>query len=287
MNNTPQSASNSTPEASTPKPPVSARKAAANRANAQRSTGPRTAVGKARSSLNALRHGILARAAFNLTIEGAQRRKEFEALVAGLAQEFQPQTIAEHLTVQQLAGCYWRLAKVWRYEQEAAWRMWIAPGMPMEEFNEYDDADLPMVTMRHQVIDKARRFLSEAGLHHPTIPNGASARTVLRYQAAISSMLFRCLSILERRKKERLASDEAFEERDYINEAGAGGSSSEAEASKPEASGETPSPSAQQPKKHKRTQKDPMSAALSPDGAEESEAPKPAKEPDRSGSSTQ
>jgi len=42
------------------KPPVSARKASANRANAQRSTGPRTAKGKATSSLNALRHGILA-----------------------------------------------------------------------------------------------------------------------------------------------------------------------------------------------------------------------------------
>src|SRR5215213_8060140 len=37
---------------------ASARQLAANRANARRSTGPRSARGKARSSLNALRHGL-------------------------------------------------------------------------------------------------------------------------------------------------------------------------------------------------------------------------------------
>src|ERR1700722_12743993 len=101
-----------------PKTPSSERKASANRANAQRSTGPRTPEGKSRSSLNALRHGILARSAFNVTIEGEERRAEFDELVAGLAQEYQPRTMTEHMSVQQLAGCYWRLAKVWRFEQE-------------------------------------------------------------------------------------------------------------------------------------------------------------------------
>jgi hypothetical protein len=104
------------------KPPVSERKASANRANAQRSTGPRTTQGKATSSLNALRHGILAKAAFNVTIEGEERRTEFEAIVAGLAQEYQPRTLTEHMMVQQLAGAYWKLAKVWTFETESAWR---------------------------------------------------------------------------------------------------------------------------------------------------------------------
>jgi hypothetical protein len=47
-----------TPDAS-PKRPVSERRLAANRANAQKSTGPRTPDGKRRSALNATRHGIL------------------------------------------------------------------------------------------------------------------------------------------------------------------------------------------------------------------------------------
>jgi hypothetical protein len=282
MNNESTSGSNSTPEAST----AGARKAAANRENAKRSTGPRSAAGKARASLNALRHGILARAAFNLTIEGAERRKEFEVLVAGLAQEFQPQTTTEHLMVQQLAGCYWRLAKVWRYEQEAAWRMWTSPGMPMDEYKDYSEDEYYGFPLRDQIVERANKFLPKAGLDEPTIPNGASARTVLRYQATISSMLFRCLSILERRKKERSASDEAFEERDYLNdEANEVATSSEAEASKPAASATT-SASAKQPEKHKRTQNDPPAAPLSSDGEAKADAPEASKEPPPGDSST-
>jgi hypothetical protein len=41
------------------KPPVSECRIQSNRANAQKSTGPRTSTGKRRSSLNATRHGVL------------------------------------------------------------------------------------------------------------------------------------------------------------------------------------------------------------------------------------
>jgi hypothetical protein len=41
--------------------PISERKLLANRANAKRSTGPRTEAGKAASCRNALKHGILSR----------------------------------------------------------------------------------------------------------------------------------------------------------------------------------------------------------------------------------
>ena len=43
------------------KRPISERKLLANRANAKRSTGPRTEAGKAASRRNALKHGILSR----------------------------------------------------------------------------------------------------------------------------------------------------------------------------------------------------------------------------------
>jgi hypothetical protein len=246
----------------TSKPPVSERKASANRANAQRSTGPRTPQGKAASSLNALRHGILARAAFNVTIEGEERRAEFEALVAGFAQEYQPRTMTEHLTVQQLAGCYWRLAKVWAFETEAAWRAWGGAGMPIEEYNEYDDTDLDIVLMRANIVKEQDRLFPKAGLGDPTIPGGASARTILRYQGAINTMLFRCLATLERRRKERMQSDEAFEELDYINEPTAETAPS-SEASEPEVSAEKPAEEPVASALHKRTQKDTADAPLS------------------------
>jgi hypothetical protein len=249
------------------KPAVSERKASANRANAQRSTGPRTAKGKAASSLNALRHGILARAAFNVTIEGEERRAEFDAIVAGLAQEYQPRTITEYLTVQQLAGCYWRLAKVWTHESEAAWRRWIGPEMPLEEMKEYEDFnDVTMERMIATVSIEQDGFFPKAGLGTPTIPTGASARTILRYQAAIQTMITRCITILERRGKLRMQSDEVFEEQDYINEpteAAEPAKEAEPEAPATETSAEKSAEPDKDAELHKRTQKDAADAPVS------------------------
>jgi len=65
---------------------ISERKLAANRANAQLSTGPRTPEGKARSSRNALKHGLLS-SQILLEHESAE---ELEALREGLYEELQP-----------------------------------------------------------------------------------------------------------------------------------------------------------------------------------------------------
>jgi hypothetical protein len=241
----------------TSKPPVSERKANANRDNAKRSTGPRTPAGKARSSLNALRHGILAKAAFNVVIEGEERRAEFEAIVAGLAQEYQPRATTEHMMVQQLAGCYWKLAKVWTHDTEAGWRNWTGYSMPLEEMKEYEDfKDINLERRIATVMVEQDGFFPEAGLGHPTIPTGASARTILRYQGAINAMLFRCLNFLERRRKERMASEEAFEELDYINEP----TDPSEPPSKAAENGPAPSKDAET---HKRTQKDATDAPVS------------------------
>jgi len=53
-------------------------KMATNRANSLKSTGPRTMAGKARSRLNALKHGILASEAVIRAGEGAEEAEAFE-----------------------------------------------------------------------------------------------------------------------------------------------------------------------------------------------------------------
>jgi hypothetical protein len=248
----------------TSKAPVSERKAAANRANAQRSTGPRTPKGKAASSLNALRHGILARAAFNLTIEGEERRAEFDALVAGLAQEFQPRTMSEHMTVQQLAGCYWRLAKVWTFETESAWRSNTPNNLGVAELGQLEKEGFGKIMM--EVIDEQDDLFEEAGLGNPTIPSGPSASTILRYQGSINTMMFKCLAILERRRKEHVAQGDAFEEQDYTNEP-------TEEVAAAEAAPEKPVKAPVDGALHERTQKDSTDAPVSSHENVKSESP--------------
>jgi hypothetical protein len=80
----------------------------ANRINAQRSSGPRTELGKSRSKMNALKHGLSAKK----IVIGDEDPKEFEALRAGLERDFQPETALESELVDQLAGSLWRLRRV-------------------------------------------------------------------------------------------------------------------------------------------------------------------------------
>lgn len=74
---------------------------AANRCNAQRSMGPRTPAGKARSSREALKHGILSR---ELTEEG-ESAKELAELIEALHAELRPEGEVESALVHRIAGC--------------------------------------------------------------------------------------------------------------------------------------------------------------------------------------
>jgi len=87
---------------------------AANRRNARLSTGPRTAAGKARSSLNALRHGLRARSA----ILPGESRPVFRRLFRSLRAHLQPSGPLQELLVEQMAIAYWKLSRLSRIEAE-------------------------------------------------------------------------------------------------------------------------------------------------------------------------
>lgn len=98
---------------------VTSKQLAANRRNAQRSTGPRTPKGKARSRWNALKHGVLAKAVIPEPLQPYESRKEFDRLLATLRDEFAPQSAIEEMLVETIATCYWHLARVVRAEAAA------------------------------------------------------------------------------------------------------------------------------------------------------------------------
>ena len=87
-------------------------KTESNRKNAQKSTGPKSAAGKAIVSQNARTHGLLSR---NLIIEG-ESLEEFSELLRLLADEFQPIGLVEHALVERVGIALWRQRRLVRAE---------------------------------------------------------------------------------------------------------------------------------------------------------------------------
>jgi hypothetical protein len=79
----------------------------ANRRNALKSTGPKTAAGKEQSRRNALRHGLTAETVIS-ALEDAEDYGVFEAAIIG---DYQAQSAVERELVLRLATVLWRLRR--------------------------------------------------------------------------------------------------------------------------------------------------------------------------------
>jgi hypothetical protein len=85
----------------------------ANRKNALRSTGPITSQGKARSSKNALRHGVYSGLP---VVPGLEWSEDWETHRAGILKSLAPEGTLEEALAERVALCFWRLNRVHRYE---------------------------------------------------------------------------------------------------------------------------------------------------------------------------
>ena len=85
---------------------------AANRRNAKKSTGPRTAEGKKRASLNHVKHGMTAETVI-LPHESAD---DYEEIREALIKDYAPATTQELMLVDQIAVGYWRTIRARRFE---------------------------------------------------------------------------------------------------------------------------------------------------------------------------
>jgi len=87
----------------------------ANRKNAKKSTGPKTPQGKAKSSANALKHGLCALSPENVVIPG-EDPAEFEAFQREILNDLRPGEAAERLLAERIALAQWRLRRAAKYE---------------------------------------------------------------------------------------------------------------------------------------------------------------------------
>jgi hypothetical protein len=86
---------------------TSLRQWAANRENAQKSTGPRTEEGKRRTRRNALRHGLTA----ETVIDGLEDTEDYRAFEATIIADYDATTAVERELVLRLACLLWRIRR--------------------------------------------------------------------------------------------------------------------------------------------------------------------------------
>ncbi len=173
---------------------ATANQVAANRRNAAKSTGPRTEHGRARSSRNALKHGLTAEQVVMLGEDPAA----FEALRDDLYAHYEPtDPVAEHL-VEQVAACIWRLRRVpkieaaifeYRYFDRQADRARMSEFnlMSGDEEREAIDRQDERRPVLGDVFERSQRSLS----------------SLIRMAGVIEGSMYRAIRELERRKSER------------------------------------------------------------------------------------
>ncbi len=88
------------------------RRIRASRANGARSRGSRTPKGKARSSQNAIRHGLLAKS----VVQAGESKTRFEALLQQHRLRFAPPDGVDEGYIEEMVAATWRLRRTWAME---------------------------------------------------------------------------------------------------------------------------------------------------------------------------
>jgi hypothetical protein len=175
----------------------------ANRSNAQKSTGPRTAEGKERASQNAVKHGLLAREAVIVGEDPA----EFEMYREGMLQTLGPVGPVEAMLAERVVGLSWRLRRAERLQNIAFAA--LDEGEPTElleaRLNEWK---------QHKGSERDRSVCGvldeNTALGKAVVADFAEARVLdrmLMYERRIESSLYRTMAELRREREARVAAD--------------------------------------------------------------------------------
>ena len=135
-------------------------RAAVNRANAQKSTGPKTEQGKAASSQNSFKHGLYSKA---VIIPGEDPAK-FEALRAELTAEHRPVGVTEELLVDEIAQHYWRMKRYRSLEAQMYKAQGVNAdgGVALDTANLVQCIDLGLFTSIQRALNSAERSFYRA-----------------------------------------------------------------------------------------------------------------------------
>jgi len=169
-----------------PTTPPSDARLRANRANSQKSTGPRSDSGKQRARLNACRHGLTGRTVLLPAEEFEVYRAHSKALTASLA----PEGPEETLLAAAIADDYWRLERLRSIEEGILALQFAQPGPPRATRPDADAA----LAQAQAFLDHAPR-LQLISLYEQRLNRGIRTKTarLAELQAARREALARAL----------------------------------------------------------------------------------------------
>jgi len=102
----------------------------ANRANSQKSTGPKTSYGKSIACQNALKHGILSQR----VIVGSESQALFEAFAKDILEDFGPRSQIERELVERIIYAMWKQRRL-RHADTASAELSMRPEVVLREMN--------------------------------------------------------------------------------------------------------------------------------------------------------
>jgi hypothetical protein len=131
---------------------------AANRANAQKSTGPQTVDGKAKVGQNAVKHGLFSQK--NVVI--SENQVEFDLLEGEMLEELAPVGVMETMLAERIVSLTWRLKRAeWMQNEFIDYQIMriidfdrsdlsksLITGQPQEKPGKYDDVALGFIANR-------------------------------------------------------------------------------------------------------------------------------------------
>ena len=182
----------------------------ANRENAQKSTGPRSAEGKAAVAKNAVKHGLFA----SETVIQGENAEDFEVFRDEMLAELVAVGPVESMLAERFVSLSWRLKRVQRMQDQAI-------DVMIEQ-----DAPSPYAKLAQSMLPKHIRELKESDtrgtgpelvLGRAVITDYSNSRVLDRlsmYERRIENSMFKTLNELERRRlmREMKQADEAKEQ---------------------------------------------------------------------------
>jgi hypothetical protein len=182
----------------------------ANRQNSQKSTGPRSAEGKAAVSKNAIKHGLFASEA---VIKG-ESAEEFETFRDEMLNELAPVGPVESMLAERYVSLSWRLKRIERMQNQA-----------IDVMIERDEQPSPLAKLAQSMLPKhLRQFKADASEFNPELVLGRVAikdysnsrvlEKLMMYERRIENSMFKTLHELERLRllRELEQANEAEEE---------------------------------------------------------------------------